>query len=249
MPRIARKVIDTKYFHVMVQGIGRDYVFEYEDWKEFYIQCMQKAKQKENVKIIAFCVMGNHVHILVKAETIENLSKFMHMANSDYSRYYNRENKRVGHVFRNRYRSEPIKDIKQLINCLAYIHNNPVKASMMEKAEDYKWSSYINYLTGKGVTDFEEASIHFDISPNNLKSIMQEKSFNWMEYDDKEYENKEEVLTELIKKYNINSSRIDNNLLKIIAKEIHDRCGTSYREIANLLEVSRERLRLLILSR
>lgn len=87
MPRIARKVIDSKYFHVMVQGIGRDYVFEYEDWKEFYIQCMQKAKQKENVKIIAFCVMGNHVHILVKAETRENLSKFMNMANSDYSRY------------------------------------------------------------------------------------------------------------------------------------------------------------------
>jgi len=251
MPRLARNIIEeAKYYHIMVQGIGRDYVFDDDDWKGYYLRCMQEKSNTAEVKIIAFCIMGNHAHALLKAEKIDKLSKFMHLTNSAYSRYYNSINKRVGHVFRNRYRSEPIKNAIQLINCLVYIHNNPVKAGIVEKAEEYRYSSYINYLTQKGIVDFKEAAKLFDISPENVREIMKEESFNnWMEHDDKEYESKEDVLKELMKSFNINKGKLEDELLLKFAIEIHRRCGTSYREIAQFLGVGRERLRMLVLSR
>lgn len=142
-----------------------------------------------------FCVMGNHVHVLLKADKVEKLSKFMHLVNSRYSRYYNRINKRVGHVFRNRYRSEPIKNSTQLINCFVYIQNNPLKAGIVENAEDYKYSSYINYLTNRGIVDFEEASKHFNISADNIRKVMNEKSSNnWMKWQLKFMRNVEQVI-------------------------------------------------------
>ena len=190
--------------------------------------------------------MGNHAHILLSVDSVVTLALFMKSVNFEYARYYNRIRKRVGYVFRERYKSEVIKKIEHLVCCLAYIHNNPVKAKMIKNAKDYKYSSYVNYLAGEGAVDFYEASKYYDVSPKNIRAIMKEKSMaEWLEHDDKDYEDEYVVLEDLIRKYNICSREQikNNNLLKKIVSALRERSGISLRRAAILLEVNRECLR------
>lgn len=237
-------MLEGKFFHIMVQGIAQENIFPDDNSKGYYLSCLIDSKTKANIFIFAFCVMSNHVHILVEAENISKLSSFMNSANAKYAKYYNTINRRVGYVFRGRFKSELIEDTKYLINCLAYIHNNPVKAKIVENAKDYNYSSYINYLTRFGMIDFEEAKKHYDISPSNIKAIMKERSESrWLEHDDMIYENEKKVFEGLIIRYGLSKKNLDDNLMKKVAVELKERCGTSLRKTANLLEVSRERLR------
>ena len=248
MPRIARKRLEGKYFHIMVQGIDKEMIFPDNDSKGYYLSLLEKAKVKNKIFIFAFCIMGNHAHLLMKAENVKAISSSMHGVNREYGRYYNNVLNRVGYVFRGRYRSEAIEDQRHLINCLAYIHNNPVKAKIVKKAEDYGYSSYKNYLKRMGIVDFEEAKKYYDISGSNIKAVMKEKSnSDWIEHDDKEYEDSEIVLEEIVTKYDINGKLTDYNLAARISKELMSRSGVSLRKCAEILGVGRERLRLAFL--
>ena len=147
MPRIARQYLETSFFHVMVQGINKEYIFKNERYINRYIQLIKKNLDGEKLEIIAFCIMNNHAHLLIKVEEIKELSKYMQKINSAYAKYYNYvENGRVGYVFRDRYKSEPILSKRQLIQCIKYIHQNPVKAGMVLNAKQYKYSSYQLYI-------------------------------------------------------------------------------------------------------
>jgi len=230
----------------MVQGIGKENIFPDDNTKGYYLTSIQKAKERcKGARILSFCVMSNHAHILLSVNNVKTLSMFMNYVNSEYARYYNNENDRVGYVFRDRFKSEVISDKKHLLNCLAYIHNNPVKAKIAGKAEEYRYSSYTNYLKEReGILDFEEAGKHYDISPSNIAAIMKEKSHSdWIEHDDKTYEDSEDVLENLIKKYNISGGKIDYDLGAKMAKELIERSGLSLRKAADLLGIGRETLR------
>ena len=250
MPRRARKdSLEGKYFHVMVQGIGKERVFPDDNSKGYFLSSLKKAKEKTAVFIFAFCVMDNHAHILLQADLMEELSKFMHFANAEYARYYNSVNTRVGYVFRNRFKSEIISDVKYLINCLAYIHNNPVKANIVRNAEDYKYSSYGNYLQKTGIVDFVKAAECYDTSSENIKSIMHEKSYSeWLEHDEVKYEIFGDVFKDLSKKYNFSNKMllVDDELLRNVVVELQNRTGLSIRKISKLLEVNRERIRIVL---
>ena len=180
--------------------------------------------------------MSNHSHILIKAENVKNISLFMKEINTEYARYYNTTRRRAGYVFRGRFKSEVINDEKHLLNCIAYI---------LKRAEDYNYSSYANYLTKRGIVDFKEAKKYYDMSPSNMKEIMKEKSHSdWIEHDDMEYENYEEVLEELIKRYQLTKKRLeDDEILREVVEEIQRRTGLSLRKISGLLEINRERVR------
>lgn len=246
MPRTARKYLDGHHFHVMVQGIGKEYIYPTDDFKGYYLACLQRFKEKTNTKILGFCVMGNHAHLLLSVNNATDLGLFMQSVNFEYARYYNRTRKRVGYVFRERYRSEIIKKIDYLVYCLAYIHNNPIKAKMIKKAGDYNYSSYTNYIEETGIVDFKEASKYYDITSENIKAIMKERTaLCWMEHDDREYEDAEKVLKEILNKYRINKKKLreENLLWKEISQEIKQRSGLSLRKTADLLEINREALR------
>jgi REP element-mobilizing transposase RayT len=247
MPRQTRKDLDGKYFHIMVQGIGKEHIFLTDDYKGYYLTSLKTAREKFPVGILAFCVMGNHAHILLRIKKHEHLSAFMRYANAEYARYYNRMNKRVGYVFRDRFKSEVIKNVKYLVYCLAYIQNNPVKASIVEKAEDYKFSSYINYLEKKGIVDFEEAAKHYDITPGNIKAIMNERTpLSWIEHYENKYEDEKEILKDMFKKHKIvsaNSLLENKEALPDIVNNLRNRSGMSLRGIAGLLGLARETLR------
>ena len=115
------------------------------------------------VEILAFCLMPNHVHLLVKQLQEGGISKFMRKIGAGYGNYYNQKYKRVGHLFQGRYRLVHIENDKQFYTIFVYIHTNPVAIifpnwkergvkdakQAIDFLENYKWSSYQDYLGSK----------------------------------------------------------------------------------------------------
>lgn len=149
MPRMARDAFDASFFHVIVQGMNKEFIFKEERFINQYLKLIRKHIDNYNVEIIAYCIMGNHAHFLLKTDSIEEISKVMHKTNGMYAKYYNFINERVGYVFRDRFLSEPIMNQRYFIQCIKYIHLNPVKANIVQKCEDYKYSSFNYYLQHK----------------------------------------------------------------------------------------------------
>lgn len=152
MPRLARKDSATSFFHVMSQGIAKENILKGEKTKEKYFEIMNEALEKNNIVLISYCIMDNHVHLLLYTEEINKLSKFMQEINSKYAKYYNFiNNGRVGYVFRNRFLSEQITTQRYLNNCINYIHQNPIKAGLIRNSEEYKYCSYNDYKKRIGI--------------------------------------------------------------------------------------------------
>lgn len=151
MPRIARKSLGTSFFHVIVQGINKEYIFYKKEYLEKYLELINKHKGNYNIEILAYCIMNNHAHLLIYADDCNEMGKFMHKVNCIYAQYYNNIENRVGVLFRNRYVSEPIYKEDYLINCINYIHKNPVKANIVSQCAEYKYSSFNEYIKNEGV--------------------------------------------------------------------------------------------------
>lgn len=142
MSRLPRNNMKTPFFHVITQGIEKSFIFEKPEDIKYYVKIMYKIKEEHNINIIAYCIMNNHTHMLIETKSIEQLSKYMQRINTTYGKYYNKKYSRVGYVFRDRYKAEGIYSEKHLYNCIKYIHNNPVKAGICNKAEEYPYSNY-----------------------------------------------------------------------------------------------------------
>lgn len=145
MPRFPRSYIQTTFFHVITQGINKSYIFEYAEDIKYYIKIMYELEKEQDIKLIAYCIMNNHSHMLIKTENIMELSKYMHRLNTKYAIYYNKKYSRVGYIFRDRYKSEGIYSEEHLYNCIKYIYDNPVKAGICQSAQEYPYSNYKNY--------------------------------------------------------------------------------------------------------
>ena len=140
MPRLARKYLESNYFHITIQGINREYIFEDDNLKEAYLNILKKNLKETNINILAYCIMDNHAHFLVYCEDTTEISKLMQRSNTSFAILYNKLNDRVGYVFRNRYCMQMILNEIQLFNCLVYIHNNPVKAHIVDSPKKYLYS-------------------------------------------------------------------------------------------------------------
>lgn len=244
MPRIAMKDYNTSFFHIMVQGIRKEYVFREEEDIETYYRLIYKYISKYHVKIIAYCIMNNHAHLLVYVEKINELSEFMRAINTTYALYYNKKYKLNGYVFRNRYRAEPLYSQKYLINCINYIHNNPVVAKICDSMEKYKFSSYIEYkfkygnVIKESIKKFPEINVLFI---DNINDEIQ-TSENFIEYEEEKEFTEAESIIENFKKLNkVNNEDIIKNkeYLYEIAVKLNKECGLTHEEIANKFGVSR----------
>ena len=142
MSRQARSKLKTNLFHIMVQGINKSYIFNDSIDIKYYIKLLYEINNQHNIQIIAYCVMNNHTHILIKCENIDEMSKFMKRVNVKFSRYYNKKHNRVGYVFRDRFKSQGIYTEKHMYNCIRYIYENPVKAGICKSPEEYPYSNY-----------------------------------------------------------------------------------------------------------
>lgn len=139
----------------MVQGVNKEYIFKSKKYIDLYMRLIDEKKKAYNFTILAYCIMNNHAHFLIHVPNILQLSEFMHNVNAEYASRYNQNENRVGVLFRNRYKTEPIYEERYLINCINYIHNNPVKAGMVNKCGEYKYSSYRFYCNNTGPANSE----------------------------------------------------------------------------------------------
>jgi len=145
MPREARKLSSTHIYHVMIRGNRRQDIFLEDEDRLRFIGILKKKKQKGEYELYAFCLMNNHVHLLIK-EKKEQLSQIMKRINISYVNYFNRKYKQVGHLFQDRFKSETIEDENYLLAVLNYIHHNPFNAFIINNLADYPWSSYDMYI-------------------------------------------------------------------------------------------------------
>lgn len=213
MPRLPRSYIKTSFFHVITQGINKSYIFEKTDDIKCYLNLILKLADEQNLKIIAYCIMNNHSHLLIETECLENLSKFMQRLNTSYGKYYNKKYNRVGYVFRNRYKSEGIYTEKHLHNCIRYIYNNPVKAGICCRPEQYPYSNY------KKIDDFtNENYIFIDIDEdierncrNIIKNFLVENDLDLINIK-KEKNKLKELIFLLRKNYKISLRKIAEEL-------------------------------------
>ncbi len=181
MPRIARKKSKTNIYHVMVRGINQQNIFVNDEDNEKFIDILAKYQKENEFEIYAYCLMGNHVHLLVK-EGNDELANSMRRIGASYVYWYNWQYNRKGHLFQDRYKSEPIEDETYFLTVLRYIHQNPLKAGLVNNIASYRWSSYIEYMTKAKIVNTDYALAMF--AEDRDEAIKRFKDFNMAENDD-----------------------------------------------------------------
>ncbi len=154
MPRQPRKPSGTGIHHIMMRGINHQNIFEdAEDYYQF-ISTLERVQVLyddlglpcgTSCTIYAYCLMANHFHLLIR-EREETIGEIVKRIASSYVYYYNHKYLRDGHLFKERFRSEPVNDMEYFATLLRYIHQNPVKAGIVSEVKDYEYSSWGEYL-------------------------------------------------------------------------------------------------------
>jgi len=148
MPRTMRQRSQTGIYHVILRGINRQAIFNEADDYQKFIEIMLKCKAISGFEMFAYCLMQNHVHLLIK-ENQEGIAQIFKRIGVRYVSWYNWKYDRRGPLFQDRFKSEPIEDDRYLLAVLRYIHQNPMKAKIANQLEDYPYSSYRAYIIDK----------------------------------------------------------------------------------------------------
>lgn len=141
MPRTTRVIMENACYHIITRGNQKQTVFrESKDYEEF-LKLLGRYKRKYNFRLYSFCLMPNHVHLLVEINQAPTLSLFMKGLNLSYSLYYNFKYEKVGHLWQSRFKSKLIEKNSYLLECINYIEANPVRAYLINDINQYPWSS------------------------------------------------------------------------------------------------------------
>ena len=143
MPAKPRVYSESGYMHITARGNGKQILFEEKPDYLFFLHLLKKYSIETKVSICAFCLMENHVHLLIY-DPEKNVSLFMKKLCVTYAGYFNRKYDRIGHLFQGRFGSKVIDDEDYLLTVFRYILNNP-RESGINNAAEYPWSSYKSY--------------------------------------------------------------------------------------------------------
>ena len=149
MPRTARIKSPTKLYHVTARGSNKQILFnEQADFKVF-MEILKKNMIECGFELYAYCLMDNHYHLVIR-DNKDQIDVIFKKINTAYAYYFNTKYERTGHLFQDRFFSEPLVTANQLVNTIRYIHRNPVKAGICSDISDYRYSSYNDYLRSDG---------------------------------------------------------------------------------------------------
>jgi putative transposase len=245
MPRRARKKSRTGIYHVVLRGINRQIIFEDDEDYQKLLETLKECEEKGGCEIHAYCLMSNHIHLLLK-EGKEDLGIVFRRLGATYVYWYNWKYSRRGHLFQDRYKSEVVESDSYFLTVLRYIHQNPLKAGMVNNIADYPWSSCGEYIGKAGICNIEFGLSLF--SKERAKAIRLFKEFNLaenkdqcLEYDQNRRLNDAEA-TGFIKSISGVQSPLEIQCLeKEKRNEVIKRCktqGLSIRQIERLTGVS-----------
>ncbi len=238
----------------MLRGNAKENIFRDEQDKLRFLETLQTKKQRDRFYLHAFCLMGNHVHLMINEGT-EDLSKIMKRINVSYVYYFNQKYKRVGHLFQDRFKSENVEQDRYLLALARYIHQNPLKAGMVKKVSDYKWSSYNSYMYE---SNYFAKMVDTDIVLGLFSSDKQTARRKFAEFmneeskelfiDIKEQEEvmDEEAAKELFKAMLKKQGESEDEPLEQIIKNFRSKTNLSIRKIAVIAGINKDRVNRMI---
>lgn len=145
MARLPRLTVPGYPHHVIQRGNNRQLIFNDAADYERYLSLLGESAQREKVAIHAYVLMSNHVHLLVTPETETGVPLMMQAVGRRYVQYFNQRYQRSGSLWEGRYRSTLVDTDRYLLACMVYLDLNPVRAGMVSRPADYRWSSYGHY--------------------------------------------------------------------------------------------------------
>lgn len=242
MARQARKKSSTGVYHIMLRGIDkRDLFLDDEDRKKFK-DIFVKAIDEGRFDLYGYCLMGNHVHLLLKA--MEDPGIIMKRITVSYVWWHNDKHERTGHLFQNRYLSEPVEEEDYLLTVLRYIHQNPFKAGMVKSIKDYHWSSYDQYkqfykdqktfISGDLIKFYFPTFSGFD---RFMTAINEDKCLEVTVSDRTSDKKLIEKIKEGYDLEGLRSASADKKRATI--KEIYDKTGASIRQLSRVTGIGR----------
>ena len=260
MPRYARIKSEKQVYHIMLRGNNRETIFIDAEDKSKVIDTLGDKKKDEEYYLYAYCVMDNHIHLIIR-EGKDPIARTVKRIAASYAYFFNKKYKRIGHVFQDRFRSENIEDERYLLAAIRYVHQNPLKAGI-GTIKGYKWSSYLDYVgEGRQITDTAEILSIF--------SNLQEKAY--IEFARFNHELMAETFQDISEEKEIDDSKVTDYVKSYLAEKglgIDDlkctawksvredlvRClvaksNLSRRGIAVVLGLNREMVRQILVSR
>lgn len=247
MPRNARinNLNNSKIYHIILKGInGQEIFFEDSDRYKF-LELLNKTKEKYSYEIYAYALMSNHIHLIL-FDKEDKLSQIMHRICMIYAMYFNNKYERTGHLFQNRYKNKCVNTERYLLNLQRYIHKNPQKDGIC-KMENYKWSSYREYITTSKIAETEFILSIFSSNKNEaIDRFISYNKIDDIDYEIEELEIKgsltdEEAIERIRNKLKIENLISIANLSKKIRneriKEISNIKGISTKQISRILGI------------
>lgn len=247
IPRVARIKSRIGIYHIIMRGISRQTILEDQEDYIRFIETMHRYKEICEYKIYAYCLMGNHLHLLLE-EGKEPLETVMRRICGSFVLWYNKKYKRVGYLFQDRYKSEPVENNEYFLTVLRYIFLNPKKAGLVFNIQNYQWSNYKDYIQGINQT---EVNLVLGIFHKERKKAID----RFVEYINSENDDKCMDLTEkkwltddearkIIRTYYkiehaIEIQKYDKAKRNQYLKELKEKHGLSIRQIERLTGISR----------
>ena len=242
MPRQARKKSKTGIYHIMLRGVNQQQIFEDQEDCDKFLQVLKECREICGFGLYAYCLMGNHIHLLMQ-EVNTPIESCMKRIATRFVYWYNIKYQRTGHLFQDRFKSEPVEDDAYFLTVLRYIHQNPVKAGLCNKVEEYRNSSFNEFFKDCGMTD---NSFVFElISKKDFGSFNNEKaSDSCMDIAEKTaLKVTDEYAKQIINKISgcknaTEFQSLTNTLKEENIKKLHKN-GVSIRQISRLCGVSK----------
>ena len=195
MARQGRMTSDTGIYHVLQRGINQQRIFEQaEDYIQF-LDYLYEVKKVSGLTLYAYCLMSNHIHMLIK-EGKEPISMVFRRLGTRYAPWFNKKYERCGHLFQDRYKSEPVEIGEYFLSALVYIYQNPVKAGICRTPVEYEWSSRRFLEKENGLIDLSDLTAITPIASikQKEKELINNKVLEPMAASRNVYSDKEVVL-------------------------------------------------------
>src|SRR3989344_2860072 len=156
---IKRDFTPNCFYHLISRGNNGQPIFLHRRDYFRYLYCLEKYSNKFLIKVLSYCLMPNHVHLLIQQGSENTVSEFMQALNTAYTMYFNLRHSKKGHLFQGPFRHIMIGSDEYLIHLSRYIHLNPSSAGLAKKPDNYPWSSYRYYIGIDKLNFVDEAQI------------------------------------------------------------------------------------------
>ncbi|HZD56862.1 MAG TPA: transposase [Anaerolineales bacterium] len=152
MPARATPFLADHYYHIYNRGVNKAITFFEEENYRYFVRLLKKNLARYSIRIVAYCLMPNHFHLLLNPSQNDNLSAFMKSLLGSYSQAINKQRIRQGPLYQGRFQSIVVDKEEYLIHLARYIHTNPVNAEMVKSPRDWQYSNYLDIIGRRGGT-------------------------------------------------------------------------------------------------